>query len=119
MWPGILFLPPPTVWGRTGAGYVRRSQKERVFPRTRMASSRTCQDRTALAFRSSEAAEPWSALQPVVVNRQAPRQEVSSLKVVAFNAKGGRHFDGIRRCLTGSSLAGANVVLLCDADWSH
>jgi endonuclease/exonuclease/phosphatase family metal-dependent hydrolase len=84
-----------------------------------MASSRTCQDRTELAFRSSEAAEPLSALQPVVVNRQAPEQEVSSLKVVAFNAKGGCHLDGIRRCLTGPSLAGANVILLCDADWSH
>jgi hypothetical protein len=83
-----------------------------------MASSRTCQDWAELAFRSSEATEPLSPLQPVVVNRRSREQAVASLKVVAFNAKGGCHLDGIRRCLTGRSLAGANVILLCDADWS-
>ena len=55
----------------------------------------------------------------MVVNRRAPRQVEDSLRVVAFNAKGGRHLDSVRRCLARPPLAGANVILLCDADWNH
>jgi endonuclease/exonuclease/phosphatase family metal-dependent hydrolase len=60
-----------------------------------------------------------STLQPVVVNREPREPTVASLKVITFNAKGGRHLDGIRRCLMDRPLAGANVILLCDADWGR
>jgi endonuclease/exonuclease/phosphatase family metal-dependent hydrolase len=82
-----------------------------------MASWRKFQDRAELAFRSGEMIEPLSALQPMMVNRRSPKKAAKLLKVVAFNAKGGRHLDGIRRCLTRPPLTGANVILLCDADW--
>jgi endonuclease/exonuclease/phosphatase family metal-dependent hydrolase len=56
------------------------------------------------------------ALQPMVVNRQ-PREPRDSLKVVAFNAKGGRFLEGILTCLRRSPLANADIILLCDVDW--
>jgi endonuclease/exonuclease/phosphatase family metal-dependent hydrolase len=36
--------------------------------------------------------------------------------VIAFNARGGRYIDSIWRCMAEPPLAGANVILLCDAD---
>jgi endonuclease/exonuclease/phosphatase family metal-dependent hydrolase len=57
------------------------------------------------------------ASQSVVVNRRSPRRATKLLKVVAFNAKGGCHLEGIRQCLTRPPLAEANVILVCDADW--
>jgi endonuclease/exonuclease/phosphatase family metal-dependent hydrolase len=56
------------------------------------------------------------SLQPIVVNRQ-PRELRKSLKVVTFNAKGGRFLPGILTCLRRSPLADADIILLCDVDW--
>src|SRR5512146_108855 len=55
-------------------------------------------------------------LPPMVVNRQ-PSEPRKSLKVIAFNAKGGRFLEGILTCLTRSPLANADIILLCDVDW--
>jgi hypothetical protein len=84
-----------------------------------MAGSRTSQDRAESASPSDGTAEALSTLQPVVMNRKSREATVASLKVVAFNAKGGCYLDEIRRCLADPPLAGANVILLCDADWSR
>ncbi|HLW70205.1 MAG TPA: endonuclease/exonuclease/phosphatase family protein [Candidatus Binataceae bacterium] len=60
---------------------------------------------------------------PIIVNRATPRREDSikrdSIKVVAFNARGGARLDGIIKCLQRAPLAGAEVILLCEADWRH
>jgi endonuclease/exonuclease/phosphatase family metal-dependent hydrolase len=82
-----------------------------------MASWRTSEDRSELAFRSGELAGPSPALQPIIVNRRSLKAQTRLLKVVAFNAKGGSHLDGIRQCLMRPPLAGANIILMSDADW--
>jgi endonuclease/exonuclease/phosphatase family metal-dependent hydrolase len=53
---------------------------------------------------------------PIVVNRPAlaPR---STLKIVAFNARGGGYLDGVAARLRRSPLRGADIILLCEADW--
>jgi endonuclease/exonuclease/phosphatase family metal-dependent hydrolase len=53
---------------------------------------------------------------PVIVNRP-PLKERSALKVVAFNAAGGRYFPQIIECLRRPPLQGADVILLCEAGW--
>jgi endonuclease/exonuclease/phosphatase family metal-dependent hydrolase len=82
-----------------------------------MASWRISEDRSELAFRSGGLGRPSPALQPIIVNRRSSRAQARLLKVVAFNAKGGRHLDGIRQCLMRPPLAGANIILMCDTDW--
>ncbi len=71
------------------------------------------EQRAASALQTPSAA---SAFDPIVVNRPA-RAAHTALKVVAFNAHGGRHFDGILRCLRRAPLAGADVILLSEVDW--
>jgi endonuclease/exonuclease/phosphatase family metal-dependent hydrolase len=51
-----------------------------------------------------------------VVNRTA-RAERPQLKIVAFNAQGGRNLPEIIGALRRSPLDGADVVLVCEADW--
>lgn len=53
---------------------------------------------------------------PVVMNRPA-RAHGPILKVIAFNAWGGRHFHQIVDCLRHPPLAEADVILLSEADW--
>ena len=53
---------------------------------------------------------------PVVVNRPA-RAHGQTLKVIAFNAWGGRHFHRIVDCLRHPPLDEADVILLSEADW--
>ena len=72
------------------------------------------EQRAASALQTPLAA---SAFDPIVVNRPA-RAARPALKVVAFNAHGGRSFDGILRCLRRAPLADADVILLSEADWS-
>jgi hypothetical protein len=50
-----------------------------------------------------------------VVNR-APRHNADKLRVLAFNAKGGRRLNVLLECLRRPPLAEANVILLCDVD---
>jgi endonuclease/exonuclease/phosphatase family metal-dependent hydrolase len=72
------------------------------------------EQRAASAFQTPLAA---SAFDPIVVNRPA-RAPRPALKVVAFNAHGGgRHFDGVLKCLRRAPLADADVILLSEADW--
>jgi hypothetical protein len=63
-----------------------------------------------------EHSEMTDTLSPIIVNRQ-PREFSKSLKVIAFNAKGGRFVEGILTCLTRSPLVNADIILLCDVDW--
>jgi endonuclease/exonuclease/phosphatase family metal-dependent hydrolase len=56
--------------------------------------------------------------EPLVVNRP-PLPARSTLKVVAFNAHGGRHLGGIVDCLRRPPLQGADAILLCEAAWRH
>ncbi|HJU27854.1 MAG TPA: endonuclease/exonuclease/phosphatase family protein [Candidatus Binataceae bacterium] len=53
---------------------------------------------------------------PTVVNRPA-RALRSPLKVVAFNAQTGRHWRAIAQRLRRPPLAGADLVLISEADW--
>jgi endonuclease/exonuclease/phosphatase family metal-dependent hydrolase len=71
------------------------------------------EQRAASALQTPLAA---SAFDPIVVNRPA-RAARPALKVVAFNAHGGRSFDGILRCLRRAPLADADLILLSEADW--
>jgi endonuclease/exonuclease/phosphatase family metal-dependent hydrolase len=71
------------------------------------------EQRAASALKTPLAAP---AFDPIVVNRPA-RAARPALKVVAFNAHGGRSFDGILRCLRRAPLASADVILLCEVDW--
>jgi len=56
--------------------------------------------------------------EPIVVNR-APLAARSTLKAVAFNARGGRYLPAIVDCLRRPPLQGADVILLCEAAWRH
>jgi endonuclease/exonuclease/phosphatase family metal-dependent hydrolase len=71
------------------------------------------EQRAASALQTPLAA---TAFDPIVANRPA-RAARPALKVVAFNAHGGRSFDGIVKCLRRAPLAGADVILLSEADW--
>ncbi len=51
-----------------------------------------------------------------IVNRPA-RPARGTLKTIVFNARTGAHFDGILACLCRPPLAGADVIMLCEADW--
>jgi endonuclease/exonuclease/phosphatase family metal-dependent hydrolase len=53
---------------------------------------------------------------PIVVNKTAQPLH-RALKVVSFNAQGGRGLTGIVQRLTKPPLAGADVIFLCEADW--
>ena len=55
---------------------------------------------------------------PIVENRKA-RAIGRTIKVASFNAQGGGNLEGIIRCLRQSPLAGADIVLLCEADWMN
>ena len=55
---------------------------------------------------------------PIVQNRKA-RAIGRTVKVVVFNAQGGGNLEGIVRCLQQPPLAGADIVLLCEADWRN
>jgi hypothetical protein len=54
--------------------------------------------------------------EPVVVNR-SPIMRRSALKVVVFNAAGGRSLPKTVECLRRPPLQGADVILLCEAGW--
>ena len=56
--------------------------------------------------------------EPIVENRKG-RAAGRTLKVVAFNAQGGGRLEGIIRCLRQKPLAGADIVLICEADWRN
>ena len=71
------------------------------------------EQRAASALQTPLAA---SAFDPIVVNRPG-RTARPALKIVAFNAHGGRSFDGILRCLHRPPLTGADIILLSEADW--
>jgi endonuclease/exonuclease/phosphatase family metal-dependent hydrolase len=50
--------------------------------------------------------------------RNAPSKGIGSrFKIVAFNARGGKHFEAIVEHLRTPPLAGASVILLCELDW--
>ncbi len=51
-----------------------------------------------------------------IVNRPA-RAARNTLKTIVFNARSGARFDGILACLRRPPLAGADVIMLCEADW--
>ena len=51
-----------------------------------------------------------------IVNRPG-RPARERLKVIVFNARTGAHFEGILACLRRPPLAGADVIMLCEADW--
>src|SRR5437870_4253805 len=55
---------------------------------------------------------------PIVENRRA-LPIGRTIKVIAFNAQGGGKLQGIVRCLRKPPLAGADIVLLCEADWGN
>jgi endonuclease/exonuclease/phosphatase family metal-dependent hydrolase len=55
---------------------------------------------------------------PIVVNRP-PLGSRSTLKIVAFNARSGRHVPGIVKCLRQPPLSGADILLLSEVDWQH
>jgi len=61
------------------------------------------------------AAHPF---EPIVENRKA-REVGRTIKVVSFNAQGGGNLEGVVRCLQQKPLAGADIVLLCEADWRN
>ncbi len=58
---------------------------------------------------------PKPLFKPIVVNRPA-REVRLPLRVVQLNARGGGGFEGILRCLELPKLAGAALILLCEAD---
>jgi endonuclease/exonuclease/phosphatase family metal-dependent hydrolase len=55
---------------------------------------------------------------PIVENRPA-RPVGRTIRVVAFNARGGRYLAGIAECLRRPPLADADVILLSEANWNH
>ncbi|HZP45307.1 MAG TPA: hypothetical protein VFB15_06645 [Candidatus Binataceae bacterium] len=55
---------------------------------------------------------------PIIVNRRR-RPCGRAIKVVQFNARGGVKVEGIIRCLRRPPLAGADVIMLCEAAWRH
>ncbi|HLH75297.1 MAG TPA: endonuclease/exonuclease/phosphatase family protein [Candidatus Binataceae bacterium] len=57
-----------------------------------------------------------AVLEPIVVNRPALNLG-PLLKVVAFNARGGRSTELLAQWLRKPPLAGAGLILLCELDW--
>lgn len=78
---------------------------------------------SAMSAEKSPAATPgWSGghtYEPIVVNRPARATAGATLKVVAFNARGGSHLNQITACLRRPPLLGADIILLCEADWGR
>jgi endonuclease/exonuclease/phosphatase family metal-dependent hydrolase len=68
------------------------------------------------AARASSPLAPDHPFAPIIVNRPA-RARGQTLKLIAFNAWGGRHFDRIVDCLRHPPLDEADVILLSEADW--
>jgi len=66
-------------------------------------------------------AEHLDATHPIapVVGNRAGKAHGRTIKVVAFNAKSGRRFEGIVDCLRRPPLAEADVILLCEVDWNY
>ncbi|MBF6560041.1 MAG: endonuclease/exonuclease/phosphatase family protein [Candidatus Binataceae bacterium] len=56
------------------------------------------------------------AFAPIALNRPARRAN-PTLRTVVFNAQSGAQFDGIVACLQRPPLAGADLILLCEAGW--
>jgi endonuclease/exonuclease/phosphatase family metal-dependent hydrolase len=56
------------------------------------------------------------ALEPILINRPALNPG-PALKVVAFNARGGRSTELLAQWLRRPPLAGAGLILLCELDW--
>jgi endonuclease/exonuclease/phosphatase family metal-dependent hydrolase len=71
-----------------------------------------------LAERVSHQGDQPHRFAPIVMNRAA-RRSGQTIKVVSFNARGGSQGDGIIACLRHEPLAGADVIMLCEADWRH
>src|SRR4030081_722158 len=71
-----------------------------------------------LAARMDSAEGPEHPFAPIVQNRKS-RALGRTLKVVSFNAQGGGNLEGIVRCLRQPPLAGADIVLMCEADWRN
>ena len=65
-------------------------------------------------------AEPQDAIHPItpIVRNRPAKAAGRTLKVVAFNAKGGVRVEGIIDCLRRPPLAHADVIMLCEADWN-
>lgn len=56
------------------------------------------------------------AFEPIA--RNAPSKGIGArFKIVAFNARGGKHFEAMVEHLSTPPLAGASVILLCELDW--
>ena len=55
------------------------------------------------------------AFSTTIVNRPA-RTVRNTLKTIVFNARSGARFEGILACLRRAPLAGADVIMLCEAD---
>jgi endonuclease/exonuclease/phosphatase family metal-dependent hydrolase len=53
---------------------------------------------------------------PIVVNRPG-RAARPPVRIVVFNAKTGRNFDGIVACLKRPPLSEASAILFCEVDW--
>src|SRR6202789_2756972 len=61
------------------------------------------------------AADQAPSFATTIVNRPA-RAFQSTIKTVLFNARSGARFEGILACLRRPPLAGADVIILCEAD---
>jgi endonuclease/exonuclease/phosphatase family metal-dependent hydrolase len=66
----------------------------------------------------ASAVDATHPIAPIAQNRPS-RPLGKSLKVVAFNAKGGAAVESIIDCLRRPPLAPADVILLCEADWNY
>jgi len=66
---------------------------------------------------SRNSAAHFEPAYPPVVRNLAPRLRRGPLRVVEFNAAGGARLDDIAHCLGRGPLAGASIILLCEADW--
>src|ERR1700686_3631510 len=59
---------------------------------------------------------PGAHFAPIVVNRPSSGRRFP-IRVAVFNAKGGAHLDQIVTRLRKPPLAGADLILLCEAGW--
>lgn len=66
----------------------------------------------------ASAVDATHPIAPIAKNRPG-RPLGKSLKVVAFNAKGGAAVESIIDCLRRPPLAHADVILLCEVDWNY
>jgi endonuclease/exonuclease/phosphatase (EEP) superfamily protein YafD len=65
---------------------------------------------------SGTAADQAPSFATTIVNRRA-RAIQRTIKTVLFNARSGARFEGILASLRRPPLAGADVIILCEADW--